>query len=703
MKQTSLFKQFFLLVLLLVGSATGAWADETQVTINFGSTEGYWAAHNDASYTDSDSRTWTRTFSAGERSSYGTNYSQFGNSSNTCTDLEFIATAGKDMTLTAFSVTMSGASGGNSPTVGIIYLYKKSGDTETQLATASVNGTDNVICSITSNQAFSSTDELEVKYVGTKKAIRISTLTYSYTTGGGSSVTAPKFSVASGAVTAGTTVSLTQATADEIRYTTDGTAPTTTTGTVYSTPIAITEPVTIKAIAVEGGVASSVATATYTISVTTPTIAGGANVTITGDEGCTFYYTTAVGDKVPDNPDNNSTEYTAPFTPADGTKIKAIAYDAYGNKSDVTSVFTFKYMPLNPKNINSNYYVKVTDASTLENGDAILIVCEEHNSAMSTTQNPNNRSDALVSIASGVIQSPSASVQKIVLVKQTEKISDVDTDVFYFYTGAEGYLYAASSSKNYLRTEVLPSENARATISISSGDATILFTGTNANKWLKHNYSGTSNLFSCYPTTNTTMDIVQIYKEVASVDVTDAKYATYVTACDVDFAASTGVTAYKVTGANGKIELEEVDAAPKGTPLVIAAEENTYVLNVAASTPAAVTGNLLKAADGNQTGDGTGNFYVLGKDNQGKVGFGPLANDVTLAVGKAYIDGTEVTAKGFLPFVIDEENETTSINSIENGESRIENSDYIYNLSGQRVGKDYKGIVVVNGKKVIRK
>ena len=58
-------------------------------------------------------------------------------------------------------------------------------------------------------------------------------------------------------------------------------------------------------------------------------------------------------------------------------------------------------------------------------------------------------------------------------------------------------------------------------------------------------------------------------------DVTDAKYATYVTACDVDFAASTGVTAYKVTGANGKIELEEVDAAPKGTPLVIAAEEGT--------------------------------------------------------------------------------------------------------------------------------
>ncbi len=699
MKQKNIFKKLLTLVLLLVASTTGAWADETEVTINFGTTEGYWAAHSDASYIDSDSRTWTRTFSAGEKSSWNPNYSQFGNASNTCTDLEFIATAGEDMTLTAFSVTMSGASGGSSPTTGTIYLYKKSGDTETQLATASVSGTDNVICSITSNQAFSSTDELEVKYIGTNKAIRVSKLTYSYTTGGGSSVTAPTFSVASGAVTAGTTVSLTQATADEIRYTTDGTAPTTTTGTVYSTPIAITEPVTIKAIAVEGGVESSVATATYTISVTTPTITGGANVTITGADGCTFYYTTATGNVDPANPDNNSTEYTAPFTPADGTKIKAIAYDAYGNKSDVTSVFTFKYMPLNPKNINSNYYVKVTDASTLENGDAILIVCEEHNSAMSTTQNPNNRSDASVSIASEVIQSPSASVQKIVLVKKTEKISDADTDVFYFYTGAAGYLYAASSGSNHLKTAVLPSEDARATIDISGdGNAAILFTGSNSRNDLRHNNS--SHIFSCYASTST-QDKVQIYKEVlASVDVTDAKYATYVTAYDVDFAASTGVTAYKVTGANGKIELEEVDAAPKGTPLVIAATENTYELAVATSTPAAVTGNLLKAADGNQTGDGTGNFYVLGKDSQGKVGFGPLASGVTLAKGKAYINGDDVSAKTFLPFVIgDEESETTSIKAVETAEV----SGTVYNLAGQKVSKGYKGIVVVNGKKVIRK
>ena len=45
---------------------------------------------------------------------------------------------------------------------------------------------------------------------------------------------------------------------------------------------------------------------------------------------------------------------------------------------------------------------------------------------------------------------------------------------------------------------------------------------------------------------------------------------------------------------------------------------------------------------------------------------------------------------------------TDGIRSIENSELRMKNYDY-YNLAGQRVGKDYKGIVIVNGKKVLVK
>ena len=50
-----------------------------------------------------------------------------------------------------------------------------------------------------------------------------------------------------------------------------------------------------------------------------------------------------------------------------------------------------------------------------------------------------------------------------------------------------------------------------------------------------------------------------------------------------------------------------------------------------------------------------------------------------------------------------EEEETDGIRSIENGEGRMDNYDYYFNLSGQRVDKNYKGIVIKNGKKYIIK
>lgn len=169
-----------------VGNVRGA---DTNVTIKFGTTNGYWAAHNTASYTDSDSRSWSRTYAANKQSSGGENYSQFGNNNkgNVCKSLILTATAGKAMTITAFSVTMAG---GDNKTAGTIYLYKMtSGGTETKLATQSLSGSSNVTCSISSNATFTSTDILKVSYVGTAKSIQIKTLSYSYSTGGGSKYT----------------------------------------------------------------------------------------------------------------------------------------------------------------------------------------------------------------------------------------------------------------------------------------------------------------------------------------------------------------------------------------------------------------------------------------------------------------------------------------------------------------------------------
>ena len=113
-------------------------------------------------------------------------------------------------------------------------------------------------------------------------------------------VATPAFSVASGAVVSGTSVTITCSTEGaKIYYTTDGTAPTAS-STEYKAAISVTAAVTLKAIAVKDGMNNSaVASASYTIKVATPafSVASGAvdsgtEVTIScATEGAKIYYT----------------------------------------------------------------------------------------------------------------------------------------------------------------------------------------------------------------------------------------------------------------------------------------------------------------------------------------------------------------------------------------------------------------------------
>ncbi len=289
-----------------------------------------------------------------------------------------------------------------------------------------------------------------------------------------------------------------------------------------------------------------------------------------------------------------------------------------------------------------------------------------------------------------------------------EAIDDADLSKGYVMKAKDGYyIYQASNTNGILGT-ANKSTASTYPLSITFNSSSDIAIANAAGAVFHYNESG---YFRYYK--NGTQEAVYLYKktspttygfdETEVVNVTDANWATYVTEDNIDFANSTGIKAYKAisTTADG-IKLEEITEAPKGTAVVIAADEAGYVLTVAASTPAAVTGNLLEAATGTETGDGAGNYYVLGKNSSNVVGFGPLANGVTLAIGKAFIPGSAWTsAKGFLPFVIgDEENETTSISE----ELRVKSEESsAYNLAGQKVSKDYKGIVVVNGKKFVRK
>ena len=90
--------------------------------------------------------------------------------------------------------------------------------------------------------------------------------------GGGASVSAPSFSPAGGTYSSAQNVTITTSTGGAtIRYTTDGSTPSETAGTIYSGPVNIGSTKTLKAIAYESGMTdSSVTSATYTISVAPP-------------------------------------------------------------------------------------------------------------------------------------------------------------------------------------------------------------------------------------------------------------------------------------------------------------------------------------------------------------------------------------------------------------------------------------------------
>ena len=156
----------------------------------------------------------------------------------------------------------------------------------------------------------------------------------------------PAFSPGGGTYSTGQTVTIsTTSPGASIRYTTDGSTPTATNGTLYSGAVTIGSTTTLKAVSFRTGwTTSPVATATYTISlpqVAAPsfspgggTYTGTQNVTITsGTSGASIRYTTNGT-----NPTSTTgTLYSGAVSISSDTTLKAIAYKAGQPDSNVTT------------------------------------------------------------------------------------------------------------------------------------------------------------------------------------------------------------------------------------------------------------------------------------------------------------------------------------------------------------------------------
>lgn len=190
--------------------------------------------------------------------------------------------------------------------------------------------------------------------------------------------------------------------------------------------------------------------------------------------------------------------------------------------------------------------------------------------------------------------------------------------------------------------------------------------------------------------------------------------ATYCSAYPLDFSSvyPSGLTAYRISSAaNGNLTKEALAKVPAGVGVYVEGTAGAEYTIPTTATATAIGTNMLVGVTSdtniNQVADGNTNFILTVNAADGDVatpkffkvnsaGNKVLANRAYLQIPTAVVNARE-----FFWFVDEtEENETTGINAV-NG--TISNGATIYNLAGQKVSNDYKGIVIVNGKKIIRK
>ena len=185
------------------------------------------------------------------------------------------------------------------------------------------------------------------------------------------------------------------------------------------------------------------------------------------------------------------------------TKQKA-ATTYLKNKRQITYIilFTFCFFLAN-NTFGQNKYKLITSTSDLVAGEKYIITSGQSGSSVQVLgyQNTNNRPQ--VTNTGGAPFTVSSNV-----ITLTPATANTNTNSAYEITlggssGAwtlndtyNGFLYAASSSKNYLQTQATNDANGKWAITFSSNVASITAQGSNTNKVMQYNSS--ASLFSCY-------------------------------------------------------------------------------------------------------------------------------------------------------------------------------------------------------------
>ncbi len=190
----------------------------------------------------------------------------------------------------------------------------------------------------------------------------------------------------------------------------------------------------------------------------------------------------------------------------------------------------------------------------------------------------------------------------------------------------------------------------------------------------------------------------------------------YITYSNGEKCTISGATAYRASVNNtSTVRLTEMDAAtvwPENEGMILKGNNGTKVtINaVGSSTDASSIGTNFLVGTGNSAknvtvGNTNNTIYIFAKDDTEGVGFFKASASGELAAHKAYLDLSKNGGSGSRDFLgLSFDDETTGINALDNlTNSQLDNNTPMYNLAGQRVGKNYKGVVIQNGKKMLMK
>lgn len=273
----------------------------------------------------------------------------------------------------------------------------------------------------------------------------------------------------------------------------------------------------------------------------------------------------------------------------------------------------------------------------------------------------------------------------------TTRFKDDKGDLtFRVYTGA---VLTVSAPKGYVITKMIFTDNGSQPVSNLNFDPGKL----NNKTW-----TGSAQEVKMTVRANQVFlkKLVVTYSKLETLMTAASGFATYAAGYDVNYSAL-GLTTYAITldEANNKVSYNRFEGVvPAGKAVLVQGTASTpYALTPAEGTADATFSTDLKASDGTVTA-ADDKIYAFGTLN-GKSGFKLVNNGIKIPAKKGYLQltGTNAAKPTFFAF----DGIGTGISHIE-ADADLENA-AMYNLAGQRVDKSYKGVVIVNGKKMLRK